>query len=225
MTNLSNQPSPNQPLAQPLPDLASSQLSGSPTVEPSSSQLTAQPSLTQPISQTLPNPSLVQPQKLNFKWEISLFELIALVSTIITLVFLTKQVKDQSVATEAQTQALQSSTYQGLMDKQMQLDQIFIEHPEVRPYIFNKKSIEKNDKNYNRVMAVVDYQLDFFQMVSSQSNFLPELKVDSSARNSWDGYMKATFEDNSSLCKRLYEAKEAYDSEFVKMVKDKKWCR
>lgn len=148
-----------------------------------------------------------------------------LFGVVISLLFISKQVQDQSIATKSQTKALRSSTYQGILDKQLELDKIFIENPELRPYVFEKKEIKKSNSNYHKLISVADYQLDFFQMVWSQSEFLPEMQSSGLAWDSWAGYMKATFEYNSVLCSRLREVKGSYNRDFVEMIETEKWCK
>jgi hypothetical protein len=166
------------------------------------------------------------------KKEMSQFEKLTLVVqsfglivTIGTLFFLGKQVADQSVATKAQTEAVQSATYQGIMDKMFEIDKIFIENPKLRPYFFEKKLAHKNDADYQKVISIADYHLDFFQMLWSQSSFLPELQRDSTAWRSWSGYMKDLFGNSSVLCDRLEDTQSSYEEDFVDYIlKRNKWC-
>ena len=161
--------------------------------------------------------------KNNTTTHLSLFEkltlfmqLSGLIVTITTVFYLGRQLEEQSAATEAQSQATQSSTYQGLLDKQLEVDKIFIDNPDLRPYIFDKMKINKSNKYYNKILSITEYQLDFFQMVWSQKSFIPELKSPNSEYwQAWKKYFQSTIKNNSLLCDRLKQDQAFYSSDFV----------
>jgi hypothetical protein len=110
--------------------------------------------------------------------------------------------------------------YIAVNSKQLELDSIFIQNPDLRPYFFEKKKIDKNDKNYNKAVSVADYTIDYFDLFYSQVDYFlpPRIDLNQKAFNSWKTYIKQSFKLSPILCQRLNEVKGWYSSEFVHFV-------
>jgi hypothetical protein len=125
-----------------------------------------------------------------------------------------------SQQTTAQVESLRNSSYIAVNSKQLELDSIFIQNPDLRPYFFEKKKIDKNDKNYNKAVSVADYTIDYFDLLYSQVDYFlpPRIDQNQKALNSWKTYIKQSFKLSPILCQRLNEVKDWYTSEFVHFV-------
>jgi hypothetical protein len=122
--------------------------------------------------------------------------------------------------TTAQVESLRSSSYIAVNSKQLELDSIFIQNPDLRPYFFEKKKIDKNDKNYYKVVSLADYTIDYFDLFYSQVDYFLPPKIDpkQKAFNSWNTYIKQSFKLSPVLCQRLNEVKSWYTPEFVQFA-------
>ena len=56
-------------------------------------------------------------------------------------------------------------------------DEIFINHPELRPYFYAGKELEPNDPLRHQVHAAAEYILDFFDSLESQLKKYPSLWI------------------------------------------------
>jgi hypothetical protein len=81
------------------------------------------------------------------------------------------------------------------------VDQVFIAEPELRPYFYSGKEIGQEDPRYDKVIAVADLMLDFFDFIvlhpkDITGTFDPE---------SWIPYIKATLASSPVLRRHLAE--------------------
>lgn len=55
----------------------------------------------------------------------------------------------------------------------MELDKIFIDDPDLRPYLYNGRDTNELDDKYNQVMATAESELDFFDATLTQLELRP----------------------------------------------------
>ncbi|MEB3336304.1 MAG: hypothetical protein VKJ46_02510 [Leptolyngbyaceae bacterium] len=132
---------------------------------------------------------------------------------------LLKQNQEMSTQTIEQSKALESSAYQGIIDNQLELNKIFLDNPELRPFFFDNQEISPTNPNYRKALAAADYQLDFFDLLMSQSKLLTLLKPGSTAWAAWQAYMRDTFEHSPIVCKQLTQTQRWYASDLLKFAR------
>lgn len=175
---------------------------------------------------------------------LQLFELIIqLISAMIvaaSLVFL-------AIQTNAQTDSLRVSAYTAVMDKQMEINNIFIDKPHLYPYFFEKTPInkdtdcsfgkekgqEENGGNtsdspthdcFQQALAIADYHLDFFDLFFTHRNsILTKDQEDAfEACESWEKYIVDRLQNSPILCHRLaevgYQGKGWYTKYFTEQL-------
>ena len=147
-------------------------------------------------------PTLIQRLKNGFA-SLSFYEWLTLAISVISttsLAFIWYQVKQTSAS-------LQASAYATIGNYTMDLDKIFLEHPELRPYFYEGQPITKDDKNYHTVMAIAEFQLDFFDATMTQLEIRPrESGVEmAEEKKTWDNYFADSFKNSPALCQRFRE--------------------
>jgi len=68
---------------------------------------------------------------------------------LVSLFFLWRQSRDQTLATRA-------TIYQNITATMLDIDRYFIEHPELKKYFFDGASISKKHREYERVKSIVE---------------------------------------------------------------------
>jgi len=122
---------------------------------------------------------------------------------------------EQTKATNAQYDLLDASVYQDLMSKQLDLDKLFIEKPEIYDYLFEKRRIP-GEKVPTDALSAASYYLTFFQLVYSQRTRLPALRDENDAGwISWKNTMAGAFKESPLLCGELSNLREMYGKDFV----------
>lgn len=159
------------------------------------------------------------PRKIFRPKPLTVYELATLLLSLIglgSLFFIARQVHmagEQAQAAKIQTQAL---TTQSVMSQLLQLDSLFIEHPEVRPYFYYGKEINKGDEHYDRALAVAEFQLDFFDSYLTQSQYLT---LGDEERQNWEKYITDSFSTSPIMCARLKDAPGWYGAKLEKLAK------
>lgn len=100
------------------------------------------------------------------------------------------------------------------------LDKLFIKHPELRPYFYNGQEMSKaaSDDERQRILAIAEFQLDFFDSFLTQREYLTlkpeELK-------NWRTYIEDSFSHSPAMCYRLKGVEDRYNSELEEIAKSK----
>jgi hypothetical protein len=76
-----------------------------------------------------------------------------------------------------QSKTLSSSAHSSLMEKQLEVNKLFIEDPSLNPYFGDGKKVERTDCtnkkcDFNKIEATADYILDFFDIYWSQIQYI-----------------------------------------------------
>jgi hypothetical protein len=102
----------------------------------------------------------------------------------------------------------------------LEMDKIFIEKPELRPYFYDGVDIKDDDKNYNLVVAVAEYQIDYFDSAMTQMDYLPEDQDSKEDRDTWNQYFADSFAHSPILCKRINQINRWYMQRLVKIAQE-----
>jgi hypothetical protein len=137
---------------------------------------------------------------------ISIYELLTLIVSIagfitvaISVLYLVRQTKELSKQTKYVGDSLKASVVGSTQSQLTSLDEIFITYPETRPYFFYEKDISCEDPNYERVSAIAEFMLDFFDTIIVQVKEFPETWP----RNWWEASIIDTFAHSPFLCGHL----------------------
>ena len=144
----------------------------------------------------------------------SLYEALSLVISalgLISIVLLINQTRQLS-------NSLESTVHQAITNQMLEVNRIFIENPDLRPYFYSGKAISPQDPNLAKALAVADLQLDFFDSFWTQSDNLPELHRDGPEWDAWNNYIGDSFRHSPIMCKRLQEVHGWYTPDFIKFA-------
>jgi hypothetical protein len=168
------------------------------------------------------------------------FELVTLAVSIcglLSLLFIIQQVRLANAQVEAAKEQTQLQRTQSVMDQMLELDKLFIEHPDLRPYFYEGQEIRQGDqdelnggqevkgeretpvafkKRYQRVLAIADFQLDFFDLFLNQSESLILSQED---KENWLSYITDSFAKSPVMCQRLNSVKSWYSIEMYEISK------
>jgi hypothetical protein len=96
----------------------------------------------------------------------------------------------------------QLSLYVHLTQRVFEIDRIFIEHSEFRPYFYDCKILGKNDcvlkgDGFLKISALAEYILDFF---SNLQELEPKLNAGSPSWKEWNDFIESGFATSPFLC-------------------------
>jgi hypothetical protein len=95
---------------------------------------------------------------------------------------------------------LDSQAYGIISQELAELNRLFVERPEMRPYFYAREPLPDDPLTRNRVLAVADVYLDFIDNYYSQASHLDWSHYN---RGGWDAFIKGSFERSRVLCYAL----------------------
>ena len=100
---------------------------------------------------------------------------------------------------------LQASMYATITTETLEMDKIFLAHPNLRPYFYEDKDISEitDDETRHKVMIIAEYQLDYFDLVMTQLDYIPTDKDSKEDKDNWDKYFADSFAHSPALCRRI----------------------
>jgi hypothetical protein len=124
-----------------------------------------------------------------------------------------------TTAVNLNAEALNLAANQNIMSHTLDVDKLFIDSPELRPYFFKGVTVTPSNKDYNKAAAVAVYQLDFFDTFFGQSGDWLVLQNEPAAQDAWMQYFNDSFQHSPIMCVQLKQFANEYTPEFVDMFK------
>lgn len=92
------------------------------------------------------------------------------------------------------TRATRASVYQSVPELMIRIDQVFLDHPELRSCFYKGEGISETDVNHERANIIAEIILDFMEHVTTIAPSLPEYQWDS-----WLGYFRFIYQSSPVL--------------------------
>ena len=113
---------------------------------------------------------------------LTLYEFFALVvsalgfiAVAISLVFVMKQTAAAAQQSKYVADSLTSSNYAALAGFMFEVEQAFIDYPELRPYFYEGESVDEQNPDYARILGVAANKLGYFSYLLVLSDTFPQL--------------------------------------------------
>lgn len=136
----------------------------------------------------------------------ALVSVLGLPALVISLVFVWKQLKLSANANRA-------TVYQSVPLLMFDIDRLFIERPELKPYFYGRKPLTHDDPEYNRIMSVAELFVDFMDYVTVVEPALPEYEWDS-----WKCYFRELLATSPALQQYWQEYGHWYPDTIAKVL-------
>ena len=79
--------------------------------------------------------------------------------------------------------SIHSQVYQGLTENAFRIDEMLIEHPEFRRYLYGGEEVNENTPDLDRLLMAVELIVDVFENLNVQHRSIPK-----SVLSSWENY-------------------------------------
>ena len=117
---------------------------------------------------------------------------------LVSLYFLWRQSRDQTIATRAEI-------YQNITATMLDIDRYFIEHPELKKYFFDNAPISKKHREYERVKSIAEMFLDFMDFT-----LMHETQMKNYPWYQWENYFKTVY-DSSPILREYWDEVKGLD--------------
>ncbi|MET9271212.1 hypothetical protein [Kribbella sp. NPDC003557] len=121
---------------------------------------------------------------------------------ILSLIAVLVAVGSAAIAYQIGRRSLRITTYRSATDLVLEVDRVFIEHPELRPYFYDSEVCAPGHQHYNQVMAVAELELDVLECIWDARDSYSDDDY-----KSWAEYIKGVFETSPAVS-RLYADNE-----------------
>ena len=96
--------------------------------------------------------------------------------------------------------SLDSQAYGIISQELAELNRLFVERPEMRPYFYSRELLPDDALTRDRVLTVADVYLDFIDNYYSHASHLDWTHYN---RGGWDAFIRGSFERSRVLCYAL----------------------
>jgi hypothetical protein len=130
------------------------------------------------------------------------------------------QAKKLTESIESSNRSNNLSTWSTITNQGMEIDKIFVDHPEFQQYFFEGVEIKPNDANLPRAQAIATSFLDY---LDSATALLYQMKktptpVPFVEYDTWNRYFDVQFRRSPLLCHTLFENKDIYGQQILKVA-------
>jgi hypothetical protein len=84
--------------------------------------------------------------------------------TLVTILYVLKQTREMTRQNQLSTNAAVATLYRDISSSMQDIDRIFFENPQLRPYFYDNALIDKGDPEYGRAMSLAEMFSDFMDM-------------------------------------------------------------
>jgi len=103
-----------------------------------------------------------------------------------------------------------ASTAQQIISDSADVDKLFIQHPEMRPFFRDKKPIHRGEEGYDRAAAIAELRVNALDTVLA---FPQVFKADS-----WSNVARSSFRDSAITCEFISAYKDNYSKATVQIA-------
>ena len=134
-------------------------------------------------------------------------EFLTLLVAFASVLILWKQLYDIDKTLESQNSLLESQAYNYIENGLLELDKIFIEKAEYRPFFVENCPLPTKESERQKVLAIADAKLDFIDGFYSQESRIDWNRYD---RSGWDEYFHDSFRSSIALRQEFCTSPEQY---------------
>ena len=103
------------------------------------------------------------------------------------------------------------AVWNAISQQWLALDKLFIENPEIRPYIYSKQDISPSDAAFNRIHPYATYILDFIDFAESSATG-EQHEVNFIHPEAWELYFMQIFSSSPMVCRELFADELIFNS-------------
>ncbi len=85
--------------------------------------------------------------------------------------------------TQQLKESIYSQVYQGVIECSLKVDELLIQYPQFRKYIYENEMVDENTPDLDRLMTIIELVVDTMDHLNVQRKYIP-----SEVRTSWSRY-------------------------------------
>jgi hypothetical protein len=137
------------------------------------------------------------------------------ITVCITLILLVLQNHTIVTQTRYAVESAKSQVFGLVTTYSLEADNLFINHPEFRPYFYQGRDIEATDPLYHKLLGAAEYLLDYFDSLETHLKKYPDLWF--SEEKTWEANTMDMFAWSPILCRYLEATKAWYSEDLYRL--------
>jgi hypothetical protein len=134
---------------------------------------------------------------------------------VVSIRYLIEQTRQVALQSQGSARALESNTFDASAVATFMVNSIFIEHPDLRKYFYDGEEQIQNESDRDRVLAIAELMLDYFDYVLLQQRRSPILHP----HNFWsEEYLIDSFSASPILCEYLRQKMNWYSNDLAAVM-------
>lgn len=125
-----------------------------------------------------------------------------------SIVFAAFQWREAARQTKRAATAISSAAYQGVNAQLQEVDMIFVDRPELRPYFYENEELPPDKRERDRVLAVAELLVDFMDNIVTQCHAMP-----ADHRELWFAYFRDQHDSSPAIRAYWQESSRWYQPE------------
>lgn len=115
---------------------------------------------------------------------------------------------------------LRSTARGSIYDMASRIKEVFLAHPELRPYFYNNVQLEEIDQaSYDKAIVVADYFCLYLEQIITQGE-----TISKHSRTSWFKYTKSVYDRSPLIREYLKDKREWYPPIFWDVLEGRVTC-
>lgn len=137
---------------------------------------------------------------------LTLFEVLSLIISVAGFLVIVRSLAMTRRQTKEMTDTLKAAAHQADTAHMLAVDALFVNQPDLRPYFYSQKEVDRDHPDYDKVQAMAGLLLDYFGAIAYQRPHIPQIYPNTW----WDPYFINMFANSPMLCAYLEEHEEYY---------------
>jgi hypothetical protein len=129
----------------------------------------------------------------------------------------TEQLRLNTAQSQQVAKSIRANVESTIVTHVTSLDQVFMKEPDLAPYFYENKPIDRKDKMYPKVSATAVMVLDVFDLVATQNKHYPEFWDTPEA---WDEWMIDVF-SKSPILREFIDTHQGWYGKSLKALREK----
>lgn len=144
---------------------------------------------------------------------VALFSLATVVLTIVLVVRQTREMTRQSIYAAYGTAG---NIYKDVSIQMMEIDRLFFEHPELRPYFYENQPLPDDPREMTRIEALAELFMDFLDMVIVlETTTPPEMNIPWAE---WQDYIAELYLSSPAIRHFYHANRDWYDAKVRELL-------
>ena len=134
-------------------------------------------------------------------------DIVALLILAVGFYFIYDQISRIDSSVKESQKSADLATWNSVYQQWLILDKLFVDNPDIRPYIYSRKDISEDDPNYGKVQSYALYVINLIEY--AEGSRISEDSAYSARRETLEQYFFQIFANSPIVCRVLFTSDQS----------------